>query len=139
MTQRSISEPRVFALVNDLLFASRIEGTLSALGYMVRSVPATVEAADLAREWRPDVVVVSFGVPFSDWEGALRAIRATPELGAVPVLAFGPHVDTAGRATALAAGATRVITNGAFFNRMPDIVAAVLEGSRQRAADSEQY
>jgi CheY-like chemotaxis protein len=127
MTHRSLSETRVLVLVDDLLFASRIEGTLGALGYIVRSVPATVEAASIAREWGPDVVVVSFGVPFSDWEGALWAIRAMPALGAVPVLAFGPHVDTAGRAAAMTAGATRVVTNGAFFNRMPDIVAAVLK------------
>jgi hypothetical protein len=36
-----------------------------------------------------------------------------------------------GRAAATAAGATRVVTNGAFFNRMPDMIAALLgEGLR---------
>jgi len=136
MTQKSASETRILALVDDLLFASRIEGTLGALGYMVRSIPATVEAASIAREWRPDAVVVSFGAPFSDWEGAIRAIRAEPALGMVPVLAFGPHVDRAGRATALEAGAMRAVTNGTFFNRMADVVAALLGG--KQAADSRQ-
>lgn len=126
MTQDSGSGPRILALVDNLLFASRIEGTLGACGYVVRSAPATAEAASVAREWRPDAVVISFGAPLSDWQGAIRAIRATSALHAVPLLAFGPHVDTAGRAAALAAGATRVVTNGAFFNRMPGVVAALL-------------
>jgi CheY-like chemotaxis protein len=138
MTQKSATERRILALVDDLLFASRIEGTLGALGYLVRSAPATAEAARIAREWLPDVVVVSFGAPFSDWEGAIRAIRAEPALGMVPILAFGPHVDTTARAVALDAGATRAVTNGAFFNRMPDVVAALLGESRKQAADSRQ-
>lgn len=130
MTQQEIAEQRILALVDDLLFASRIEGALGAAGYAVRTVPVTTEAADVAREWRPDAVVIGFGAPFRDWEGAIRAIRTEPALRGTPVLAFGPHVDTAGRAAAIAAGATRVVTNGAFFNRMPAIVAALV-GSRQ--------
>jgi CheY-like chemotaxis protein len=126
MTHSAVSEQRILALVDDLLFGSRIEGALGAAGYAVRSVPVTTEAAEIAREWRPDAVVVSFGVPFRDWEGAIRAVRAEPTLRDIPVLAFGPHVDTAGRAAAVAAGATRVVTNGAFFNRMPAIVGALL-------------
>lgn len=138
MTRKPDSETRILALVDDLLFASRIEGTLGALGYVVRNAPATAEAASIAREWGADAVVVGFGAPLSDWEGAIRAIRALPALHGLPVLAFGPHVDTAGRAAARAAGATRVVTNGAFFNRMPDVVAALVGDSRQRAADSRQ-
>lgn len=127
---------KVLVLVDDLLFASRIEGTLGATGYVIRIAPVTVEAARIAREWEPDGIVVSFGVPFRDWEGAIRAIRSEASFAETPLLAFGPHVDTAGRAMAAAAGATRVVTNGAFFNRMPDVIAALLGESRQQAVKS---
>jgi CheY-like chemotaxis protein len=130
MTQNARPEQRILALVDDLIFASRIEGALSAAGYAVRSVPVTAEAAAVAREWGPDAVVVSFGAPFRDWEGAIRAIRAEPALHDTPMLAFGPHVDTAGRAAAVAAGATRVVTNGVFFNRMAAVVGTLVD-SRQ--------
>jgi CheY-like chemotaxis protein len=129
MTQNAPVERRILALVDDLLFASRIEGSLGAAGYAVRCVPATAEAAIIAREWRPDAVVVSFGAPFRDWEGAIRAIRGDPALRDTPLLAFGPHVDTAGRAAAMGAGATRVVTNGAFFNRMTAVVGELVAGS----------
>lgn len=129
MTKSPQAGQRILVVVDDLLFASRIEAALGAAGYAVRSVPVTAEAATIAREWLPDAVVVSFGVPFHDWEGAIRAIRAEPTLNDTPMLAFGPHVDTAGQAAAVAAGATHVVTNGVFFNRMAAVVEALIGGS----------
>lgn len=124
------AEKRIAAITDDLLFASRIEGTLNALGYVVRTMSATLASVERVREWTPDGIVVSFGAPLSDWEGVVRAIRAEPALRDTPLLAFGPHVDDAGRAAASAAGATRVVTNGAFFNRMAAIVAELVGGRR---------
>ena len=131
MMQEQADRQKILVLVDDLLFTSRIEGTLRACGYDVRIAPVTTGAAHVAREWEPDGIVVSFGTPFQDWEGAIRAIRLEPSSAKTPLLTFGPHVDTAGRAAAAAAGATRVVTNGAFFNRMPDVIAALFgEGLR---------
>ncbi|HEY7907572.1 MAG TPA: hypothetical protein VIC60_01805, partial [Thermomicrobiales bacterium] len=61
---------------------------------------------------------------------AMRAMRAEPALRDTPMLAFGPHVDTTGQAAAVAAGATRVVTNGVFFNRMSAVVGALVAGSQ---------
>ncbi|MHB8644418.1 MAG: response regulator [Thermomicrobiales bacterium] len=131
MTQERTDQKKILVLVDDLIFASRIEGTLGMFGYRVRIAPIASETAAIAREWEPDGIVVSFGAPFSQWEGAIRAIRAEPSLAETPLLAFGPHVDTAGRAAAVAAGATRVVTNGVFFRRMPDVITALLGSSGQ--------
>ena len=136
MTQLGHVERRILAFVDDLLFASRIEGMLSAAGYAVRCAPVTVEAAGIAREWQPDAVVIGFGMPFHDWEGTIRAIRAEPALCETPILAFGPHVDTEGRAAATAAGATRVVTNGVFFNRMAAVVGDIVDSSQSSAGPS---
>ena len=126
MTHARTQPKKLLALVDDLMFASRIEGTLRASGYDVRVAPVAVATAAVAREWEPDVIVVNFGAPFQAWEGAIRALRSEPSLATTPLLAFGPHVDTVGRTAAAAAGASRVVTNGAFFNRMPEVVAALL-------------
>ena len=126
MTRQKAVIKKILALVDDLLFASRIEGTLRANDYDVRIAPVATATAAIAREWEPDGIVISFGVPFQDWEGVIRAIRAESSLAQTPLLAFGPHVDTTGRAAAAMAGATRVVTNGAFFNRMPDVIAALI-------------
>jgi DNA-binding response OmpR family regulator len=131
MAHKQADLKKILVLVGDLLFASRIEGTLGACGYDVLIAPVTAEASSAAREWEPDGIVIGFGGALQDWEGAIRAIRAEDAFAETPLLAFGPHVDTVGRAAATAAGATRVVTNGAFFNRMPDMIAALLgEGLR---------
>ena len=126
MTTPTDQAMKILSLTDDLMFITRIEGTLRAAGYVVYTLPLARESVERAREWEPDGIVVSFGVPSRDWEDVIRAIRADGALYAVPLLAFGPHVDTVGSAAAKAAGATRVVTNGAFFNRMPAIVAALL-------------
>ncbi len=130
MTQSKAVMKKILALVDDLMFASRIEGTLRASGYDIRVAPIASATAIIAREWEPDGIVINFGAPFQEWEGTIRAIRAEPSLAVTPLLAFGPHVDTAGHAAATAAGASRVVTNGAFFNRMPDVIEGLL-GRRQ--------
>lgn len=128
MTQPECSAPRVVALVDDLLFASRIAATLGAHGYDVRVVGTMAELRAAAGERAPDGIVLSFASPSLDWQGAIRAIRADATLAATPLLAFGPHVETQARAAARAAGADRVVTNGAFFARMAEIVGALIGG-----------
>jgi len=66
MTRKAmIVMKKVLVLVDDLLFASRIEGTLGACGYDVRLTPVMTEVAQVAREWGPDGIrsnVVSPGM-----------------------------------------------------------------------------
>lgn len=126
MTYTSNEPTSIFALVDDLMLATRIENTLRVSGYTVRIVPTTAELLAAARANVPGVIIVHFGAPFLNWEGAIRAVRDESSLAAVPLLAFGPHVETESRAAARVAGATRVVTNGAFFNGMPRIIAALL-------------
>jgi DNA-binding response OmpR family regulator len=126
MTPPEYSAPRVVALVDDLMFASRIAGTLGAQGYDV-VIAGTVDAVQHAARVRmADGILVSFASPLLDWRGAIQAFRTDTTLRDVPLLAFGPHVDMEARAAAKAAGADRVVTNGAFFARMVAIVGALV-------------
>lgn len=118
--------PRLIALVDDLLFASRIAGTLGARGYHVEIAADAAQLRALARAARPDGIIVSFASPFLDWRGAIGDVRADAALHDVPLLAFGPHVERAARAEARALGADLVATNGAFFARMGPIVDALV-------------
>lgn len=126
---------RVIALVDDLLFATRIAGTLDAHGYRVEIAADADQLIAIAHVERPDAVIVSFASPLLDWRGAIGIVRADPTLHTVPLLAFGPHVDTAARADAATLGADRVATNGAFFARMGTIVDALVGRTDDPAAD----
>jgi CheY-like chemotaxis protein len=140
MKQAEYPMSQIVALVDDLMFASRIAGTLGASGYDVRIVATVEELWPVVQERTPDSILVSFASPFLDWRGAIQAIRADARLAETPLLAFGPHVDTEARAAAKAVGADRVVTNGAFFARMAAIVGALIgsrgvEESGSRAVD----
>jgi DNA-binding response OmpR family regulator len=136
MTQAEYPMPQIVALVDDLMFASRIAGTLGASGYDVRTVATIEELRAAVQERTPDGILVSFASPFLDWRGAIKVIRADARLAETPLLAFGPHVDTEARAAAKDAGADRVVTNGAFFARMAEIVGALV-GSREGAGGDQ--
>lgn len=135
MTAHAGRGRRVIALVDDLMFATRIAGTLGTCGYDVQIAADVEQLIALARAERPDGIVVSFASPFLDWRGAIARVRADAALRPMPLLAFGPHVDTAARADAAALGADRVVTNGAFFARMGTIVKALVGRTDDPAAE----
>ncbi len=110
----------IVALVADLFFSVRIETALSKRGYEVIVVD-TVEGVLRASQERPALVIVDIGDMGLDWEEAIRAVRRV--WSAVPVLAFGSHVDLDARSRALAAGATRVVARSRFVQALPQLVA----------------
>jgi hypothetical protein len=103
------SQPRVVALVVDLMDRSRIGAAIPGAEFVrdpTACAGAAVVVVDLARE--PDL-------------GALRA--AAPE---ARILAFGPHVDDDRLEAARAAGADLVLARSRFFHDPAAAVATVM-------------
>ncbi|MGH7416424.1 MAG: response regulator, partial [Candidatus Rokuibacteriota bacterium] len=63
-------------------------------------------ALDLAREHRPDLVVLDLHLPDIPGEEVLRALKADPQTRMIPVAVISADVTAAHREAALAAGAT---------------------------------
>ena len=102
----------VVALAPDLMFASRIEATLSAAGHDVTLAPSASEA------------------PLDDAD-ILVADLERIEPGAVvglgkPVLGFYPHTDTDTRERAEAEGVDLVVPRSRMAREMPELVAGLL-------------
>lgn len=114
-TPPSDAGPRVIVLSRDLFFGMRIRTALRQMGY-------TTVLAETEADWAAALAagaalaLVDFNAPV-DW-AALE-----PSGAPVPVIAFGPHTDTEGFRQARAAGVSRVISNGAFSQQLPDLVA----------------
>lgn len=104
---------------------TRIAATLEAEGYAVFLAATVVELRDALGEGA-DAVLVPFAARGGDGLAAICALRDDPATAALPVIAFGPHVDTAGQEAARAAGATRVVPNSLFFTRMGYVVEQTL-------------
>jgi CheY-like chemotaxis protein len=112
----------VIALVDDLLFLSRIREAARGAAAEVRAVR---NAAGLTESVRAGgrLVLVDADSSRLPWEAAVRALRAT-QGDTVPVIAFLSHVHADRAETARAAGCTRVLARGAFVQELPRLIAA---------------
>jgi len=84
------------------------------------------EAIRLAREHRPDVVVMDLSMPIMDGVTATRRIRE--ELSEVKVVVLTMHDDVARTRQALDAGAAGYLSKGCSFSDVLETVRAVAQG-----------
>jgi hypothetical protein len=112
------SQPSIAVLSRDVFFGMRIRNALRQLGYAMALV-ATEGELETAMASSPALALVDFNAPV-DWDAIGAAISAHP---GVAVLAFGAHTDVDGFQRAKAAGVTRAISNGAFSQQLPDLIA----------------
>lgn len=111
----------IYAVVNDLFFADRIENALQQLGHQAKVVDLSLDGAGPIPPGTNMVLV-----DLEAGEAALETIRAAKG-NDLPVLAFGPHTDLALREAALQAGATRVVAKSKLTSSFPDLVADMLK------------
>jgi CheY-like chemotaxis protein len=114
--------PHVIALVDDLKFLSRIREAARATGDEVRRARSAAEALAAARGGGR-LVLVDADSSRLPWGEALAALRGEPALGSLPVVAFASHVHPERAEAALAAGASRVLSRGAFVRELPGLLA----------------
>jgi CheY-like chemotaxis protein len=118
----------VVALVEDLLFRSKIREVARRAGVDVLFPRTATEAATTARALKPSLAVVDLHAEKLDPLGSLAALRAE----GIPAIGFFAHVQTDLARAALEAGATEVMPRSAFAARLPEI----LTGGRTEAMEN---
>jgi DNA-binding NtrC family response regulator len=110
-------------LDNDLFFSVKVADTLKHVGYRTRTVRALDAFVQvLTTAPLPTVALVNTGARGLDWRAAIAAARQA----AVPIIAFGSHVDTQTQQEARDLGATSVIANSKLAADLPAVVARAL-------------
>ena len=93
------------------------------------------EAVKLAREMRPDVVVMDFMMPGMDGAEATEAVlRASPESKVLVLTTYGTSVDIA---RALKCGAAGAVTKNLSNDELADAIRATARGERMLSAEIE--
>lgn len=93
------------------------------------------EAVKLAKEMRPDVVVMDFMMPGMDGAEATEAVlRASPESKVLVLTTYGTSVDIA---RALKCGATGAVTKNLANDELADAIRATARGERKFSAEIE--
>jgi two-component system cell cycle response regulator len=121
---------------------------LTLMTYLLKTHDHTVIAAttgeegiELARALRPDLIVMDLQLPGIDGYGALAALRATPDLAALPVIAVTSFAMVGDRDRALAAGfdhyLTKPIDPETFTEEVNTRIPEHLRGVRHTPAASE--
>jgi hypothetical protein len=107
---------RIVALSRDLFFGMRVRTVVRQLGYDLTLVNDEAKLLAALDESDPVLTLIDFNQPV-DWEHLKTLLE-----GPVPVLAFGSHTDVSGFRAAKDAGVTRVVSNGDFSRRLPELV-----------------
>jgi CheY-like chemotaxis protein len=104
-------------LCDDLIFASRVTGTASALGLEMKTARTAEALVEHARREHPSAVIIDLGVPGLELGELLGRLRqACP---AMPrVVAYGSHVETATLRAARAAGCDPVLPRSKFVEEL---------------------
>ena len=123
MAEDRAAGPRVVALVHDLFFAVRIRDTLRPLGYRVEVANSEEKLAGALRGDPPALLLVDLAFAAIDPPRRIAALKADEATRAIPILAFGPHLDHAARKAAQDAGADRVVANSKLAEDLPALVA----------------
>ena len=117
---------RVLALVPDLLFGSRLLGTLNAAGHEVDLVTDAGRLRErLADASAPGPAVLVLDLTDEGFEGAqlLESLAGTPGLEGVRTLGFFSHVDTRARERAERAGFDLVVPRSRMAREGGELVA----------------
>jgi CheY-like chemotaxis protein len=119
----------VVALVDDLMFLSRIREAAKGHGLEVKAVRTEADALAGARAGAR-LVIMDLDSPRLPVAAALSGLRADPSLTALPVVGFFSHVEAQRGRDAAAAGCTTVLPRSAFVQKLDALMAEAAAASR---------
>ncbi|HSZ60008.1 MAG TPA: hypothetical protein VK797_30475 [Tepidisphaeraceae bacterium] len=120
------SEPKVLALVRDLMFVSRITSVAKATGAAIRVIRDPAALGDQASQ----LLLVDLNLA-----GALEAAAAWRRSTGSAVVGFVSHVDAETIARAREMGLDRVMARSGFVEALPAILGAMVCGDASSARD----
>jgi uncharacterized protein len=116
--------PVVVTLEADLFFSVRIEAAVRAAG----ARPVVVESAaalwDATEAW-PGLVLIDLAAA-PGWDNVVRRAKSLPEFRAIPIVAFGSHVDADLLKAARSAGCDHAWARSRFTTELPQLIQRTL-------------
>jgi len=113
----------ILALVDDLMFASKIRTTAGQLGVPVVFARSGQAAVEEMRKQPPTLVIFDLNSQRTDPLGTLAAMKGDAALSNIPTLGFVSHVRADLIEAARRAGLGEVMPRSAFTARLADILS----------------
>lgn len=131
-----VGTPVVVVYEPDLFFSVRIGDVSRASGARAVFVADSHALAEAIAAW-PALVLIDLGVP-PGWHEVVRRAKTQPENRAVPIIAFGSHVDTAALQAARAAGCDHAWARSRFMTELPVLVQAAVQPPARPVAGQDE-
>jgi PleD family two-component response regulator len=112
----------VLAVVDDLMFTSKIRSAANAAGATVAFARSRQAALEQMRQTPPALVILDLDSPRTDPIGTVVAMKADVALAAIPTLGFVSHVHAELIGRARDAGVGDVLARSAFSASLPEIM-----------------
>jgi len=112
----------ILAILDDLMFTSKIKTAANQLGVSVAFARSSASALAEMRKAAPSLVIFDLNNPRTDPLGTVGVMKADPALSAIRTLGFASHVQTDVIDAARAACVDEVLARSAFTARLGEIL-----------------
>ena len=112
----------IVAVVDDLMFTSKIRAAASQLGVDVTFARSRDAALTAVRSSRPRLVILDLNSPRTDPLGLVAAMKADNDIADTATIGFVSHVQTELIEAARVAGVGEVLARSAFTQQLPQLI-----------------
>lgn len=116
----------ILLIEDDILAARLVLKVLGPQGYTIRHVGTGLEGLQVARELRPDLVLVDLGLPDLDGKVVAMQLRHILSARSSVIVAFTAEAGAKARRLALAYGCHDFISKPIDTRAFPDLIARLL-------------
>lgn len=114
----------VLAVVDDLMFTSKIRAAAGQLGVTVAFARSVDGALAEIRKSAPSLVILDLNSPRTNPLAIVAAMKQDPALASVRTVGYASHVQTDVINSARAAGVDDVLARSAFTQHLAEILAS---------------
>jgi PleD family two-component response regulator len=115
----------ILAVLDDLLFTSKIKNAAAQTGTSIRFARSSVDALAEMRRLVPSLVIFDLNSSHTDPLATLAEMKKDGTLAAIPTIGFASHVHSDVMTAARDAGMDEVMARSAFTMRLGDIIRDV--------------
>jgi CheY-like chemotaxis protein len=112
----------VLAIVDDLMFTSKIKAAASGLGVALIFARSAGAALEQMRQTTPALVILDLNGTRTDPIAFIAGMKRDPALATIPTVGFVSHVRTDVIEAARAAGVDQVLARSAFTEQLAEIL-----------------
>jgi len=129
--------PKILLVEDNEASADALARRLERRNYQVRVAADGVQAVEMAKSEKPDLILMDLGLPKMDGWDATAHLKNDPETGGIPIIVLSARAMPNDRHQALAAGGDDFDSKPVQFDRLLEKIETLLMMTRGGEATNE--